>query len=226
MTATRMTSTCSPTQLVKHALGNVGPRLNVSLEQRHLRLASGEATIDTHARPHQHQRPRRLSDRELRPAIDSPLRPLQSFSRSPIQRRLARIALSTSRTHHVQAYPHPDHQAPSRDRPKHALMPTSPSRLRTRSPCQTTESAYPPPIGINRPEPTEPLRGGQGGCGDARPRDMSQAGFDGGFESRTICPRERRPSSDATSEEVPGGAVRARCAAGVRVGAADRARRG
>ena len=32
---------------------------------------------------------------------------------------------------------------------------------------------------------------------------LSQAGFHGGFESRTICPRVRRPSSDATTTEVP-----------------------
>jgi transposase-like protein len=31
---------------------------------------------------------------------------------------------------------------------------------------------------------------------------LSQAGFRGGFESRTICPRVRRTSSDATIEEV------------------------
>jgi hypothetical protein len=32
---------------------------------------------------------------------------------------------------------------------------------------------------------------------------LSQAGFRGGFESRTICPRDRRPSADATTPEVP-----------------------
>ena len=32
---------------------------------------------------------------------------------------------------------------------------------------------------------------------------VSQAGFHGGFESRTICPRDRRPSADATTPEVP-----------------------
>ena len=32
---------------------------------------------------------------------------------------------------------------------------------------------------------------------------MSQALFRGGFESRTICPRDKSPSSDATTQEVP-----------------------
>ncbi len=32
---------------------------------------------------------------------------------------------------------------------------------------------------------------------------MSQAGFHGGFVSRTICPRDWRTSSDATTTEVP-----------------------
>jgi hypothetical protein len=32
---------------------------------------------------------------------------------------------------------------------------------------------------------------------------MSQAGFHGGFESRTICPRDRRTSANATTTEVP-----------------------
>jgi hypothetical protein len=31
---------------------------------------------------------------------------------------------------------------------------------------------------------------------------VSQAGFCGGFESRTICPRDRRPSENAQTEEV------------------------
>src|ERR1700737_495883 len=54
---------------------------------------------------------------------------------------------------------------------------------------------------------------------------MSWAGFRGGFESRTICPRGRRPSSDATTEEVPRRADPARCAAGDRVRPAGRVRR-
>jgi hypothetical protein len=46
---------------------------------------------------------------------------------------------------------------------------------------------------------------------------LSQAGFRGGFESRTICPRVRRPSVDVTTTEVPTGADRAGRAAGDRV---------
>ena len=58
-------------------------------------------------------------------------------------------------------------------------------------------------------------------------RGVSQAGFHGGFESRTICPRDRRPSSYVTTEEVPEGADRARGAAGDRVWSSGRAcRRG
>ena len=33
--------------------------------------------------------------------------------------------------------------------------------------------------------------------------DLSQAGFRGDLETRTICPRVRRFSRDATSREVP-----------------------
>jgi len=40
---------------------------------------------------------------------------------------------------------------------------------------------------------------------------MSQAGFRGGSDSRTICPRERTTSFDATTTEVSRGADRARC---------------
>jgi hypothetical protein len=50
---------------------------------------------------------------------------------------------------------------------------------------------------------------------------MRQAGFRGGFESGTICPRVRRTSSDAKRTEGPTGVDRAGCAAGDRVGPAD-----
>ena len=39
-------------------------------------------------------------------------------------------------------------------------------------------------------------------CSEER---MSQAGFDGGSISRTICPWVRRTSADVTTEEVPPG---------------------
>jgi hypothetical protein len=54
---------------------------------------------------------------------------------------------------------------------------------------------------------------------------VRQAGFHGGFESRTICPRERRFSRYAQTEEVSEGAGRPRCAVGVGVRPAGRARR-
>lgn len=58
--------------------------------------------------------------------------------------------------------------------------------------------------------------------GQAPRRELSRAGFDGGFEPR-VRPRGRRAFGDAKSEEVPRGAAGACDAPGVRVRTADRA---
>ena len=41
------------------------------------------------------------------------------------------------------------------------------------------------------------------GARDWRPCDLSQAGFDGDLDTRTIRPGERRASADEPTEEVP-----------------------
>ena len=68
--------------------------------------------------------------------------------------------------------------------------------------CQTrVKPARPARAGKDGPncDPTRRVRQ-RASCGDAR---VSQAGFDGDLEPRTIRPGERRSSPDAITEEVP-----------------------
>src|ERR1035437_410762 len=137
------------------------------------------------------------------PILAAPNAPAGASSNSPPTRA------TTARTDHARIAPHPENTL-------------NKLRIADRPPGDHNDplAGLPPqPIPTLPPDATtyRPTR--------RTSRRMSQAGFRGGFESRTICPRERRLSTDATTQEVPRGAVAARCSSRAGVRSADLPRR-
>jgi hypothetical protein len=78
---------------VEYGHGNLDRRIQTALMERHLRRAGREARLGPHAGADEDQRPRRLIDREPRPATDRPTRPFDPLSRSPVELLLSRTRL-------------------------------------------------------------------------------------------------------------------------------------